>query len=102
VRGYGYRDLAPTDATGARISGNVLMTSSLELARPILASMPSVWGAVFVDAGNAAMDWADLEPVLGYGVGVRWRSPVGPLRVDVAYGQEVQKFRLHLSVGINF
>ena len=38
----------------------------------------------------------------GYGVGLRWRSPVGPLRLDLAYGQEVRKARVHLSVGIAF
>jgi translocation and assembly module TamA len=35
-------------------------------------------------------------------VGVRWRSPVGPLRVDLAYGEEAKAFRMHLSVGIAF
>jgi translocation and assembly module TamA len=35
-------------------------------------------------------------------VGVRWRSPVGPLRLDWAYGQEVGKARIHFSVGIAF
>jgi translocation and assembly module TamA len=102
VRGYGYRELAPTDATGATISGDVLLTTSVELARPILASMPSVWGAVFVDAGRAAKDWRSYKPALGYGVGVRWRSPIGPLKVDLAYGDEVEKFKLHFSVGITF
>jgi translocation and assembly module TamA len=38
--------------------------------------------------------------VIGYGVGVRYRSPVGPLRVDFAYGQEIKSWRLHLGVGI--
>ena len=41
-----------------------------------------------------------MKPKLGYGAGVRWRSPVGPLRLDLAYGQEVEEFRLHFSVGI--
>jgi translocation and assembly module TamA len=100
VRGYGYRDLAPTDATGATVSGDALMTSSLELARPIMASQPAVWGAVFVDAGRATLGWRGFKPALGYGVGVRWRSPIGPLRVDLAYADELRKFRLHLSVGI--
>jgi translocation and assembly module TamA len=35
-------------------------------------------------------------------VGLRWRSPVGPLRLDLAYGEEVHKARLHVSVGIAF
>jgi translocation and assembly module TamA len=102
VRGYGYRELAPTDASGATVSGDVLLTTSLELARPIMASLPSVWGAVFIDAGRAATSWNRFKPALGYGVGVRWRSPIGPLRVDLAYGDEVKRFRLHFSVGITF
>ena len=70
------------------------------MARPISEHLPSVWWAAFIDAGNAADRWVDLDPVLGYGLGLRWRSPVGPLRVDLAYGQEERRVRLHLSVGI--
>lgn len=99
VRGYEYRSLGPIRA-GALASGRVLATGSFEIARPISARRPEFWGAGFIDAGNAADAWGDLKPALGYGVGVRWRSPVGPLRLDLAYGQEVKKFRLHLSVGI--
>jgi translocation and assembly module TamA len=40
--------------------------------------------------------------VVGAGVGLRWRSPVGPLRLDWAYGEAVRKSRLHFSVGISF
>ncbi len=101
VRGYSYRSLGPV-VDGAVTSGPVLMTGSLELARPFLASMPSLWGALFVDAGRAGTNFGTLHPALGYGVGLRWRSPVGPLRLDVAWGQEVQKLRLHFSVGIAF
>jgi translocation and assembly module TamA len=101
VRGYDYRTLAPTDAAGAIKGGNVLATASVELARPF-ASYPSLWWAVFVDAGRAADSWTGFKPALGYGVGLRWRSPVGPLRIDLAYGEELHKARLHLSVGIAF
>jgi translocation and assembly module TamA len=102
VRGYEYRTLAPIDpATGTIIGGNVLGTASFEIARPI-PRYPALWGAVFIDAGRAAESWTDFKVARGYGVGLRWRSPVGPLRVDVAYGEEVRKWRLHLSVGIAF
>lgn len=101
VRGYGYRTLGP-NIHGAVASGRVLMTVSAEVAHPISPRYPAFWGAAFVDAGNAADRWSDLNPVLGYGVGVRWRSPVGPLRLDLAYGQAVHQFRLHFSVGIAF
>lgn len=99
VRGYAYRSLGP-ERNGLTVGGRVLATGSLEIAHPIVASFPSLWGAVFVDAGNAASRWADYRAVVGYGAGVRWRSPVGPLRVDLARAQETGKWRLHFSVGI--
>ncbi|MEK8050164.1 BamA/TamA family outer membrane protein [Ideonella sp. DXS22W] len=102
VRGYAYRSLAPVDASGNTLSGTLLLTGSVELARPISAALPAVWGAVFVDAGRAVDHWRDYSAAWGYGVGVRWRSPIGPLRADLAYGQELRKLRLHMSVGIAF
>lgn len=101
VRGYDYRSLGPT-VDGVVGSGNILMTGSLEVARPLLARMPSVWGAAFIDWGRATDEWRDLDPALGYGVGIRWRSPVGPLRFDVAYGEELRAWRTHLTVGITY
>ena len=101
VRGYGFRSLGPL-VDGAVGSGNALYTASFEIARPILASMPSLWGAAFIDAGNAADSFSALKPAVGLGVGVRWRSPVGPLRLDWAYGRETRKGRFHFSVGIAF
>jgi translocation and assembly module TamA len=101
VRGYGYRSLGPTLA-GETVSARTLLTGSLEVARPISAKYPAVWWAAFIDAGNAADRWVDLKPAVGYGVGLRWRSPVGPLKVDLAYGQQVKQVRVHLSVGIAF
>ncbi len=101
VRGYAYRSLGPV-TDGVVGSGPVLLTGSLELARPFVASMPSLWGAVFVDAGRAGSAFGTLSPALGYGAGIRWRSPVGPLRLDLAWGQEVRDWRLHFSVGIAF
>ncbi len=101
VRGYAYRALGPL-VDGAVASGRTVFTGSAEIARPISPKLPAVWWAVFVDAGNAANRWSDLKPVYGYGVGLRWRSPVGPLRADLAYGEAAKAFRMHLSVGIAF
>ena len=101
VRGYGFRSLGPV--TGGEVgSGRVLMTSSVELARPIIASLPSLWGAVFVDIGNAANSFKNIDYVSGAGVGLRFRSPVGPLRLDYAWARETGQGRLHFSVGIAF
>lgn len=101
VRGYGYRTLGPY-VNGVLTSGRQLLTGSVEIARPFSLSRPSLWWAVFADAGNATNRWSDYSPAVGYGLGVRWRSPVGPLRIDWAYGRDVKKSRLHFSVGIAF
>jgi len=101
VRGYAYRSLGP-EVNGAVVSGSTLLTASLQVARPIFADQPAFLWALFVDAGNASDGWNKMRPLLGYGVGLHWRSPVGPLRVDLAYGEEVRKFRLHFSVGVVF
>ncbi|MED5619676.1 autotransporter assembly complex protein TamA [Ideonella sp. BN130291] len=102
VRGYGWRTLAPRADDGGVTGGRVLFTTSLEAGRPVSARLPSVWWAVFVDAGRAADNFSELKPAVGVGAGVRWRSPVGPLRLDLAYGNETREWRLHASVGIAF
>ena len=101
VRGYAWRSLAP-QVGGVDVGGRVVATGSVEIARPVSEKLPSVWWAAFVDAGRAAESWNDFSPAWGAGVGVRWRSPVGPLRADIAYGDEEQRWRLHFSVGIAF
>ena len=102
VRGYAYRSLGPKDDDGKVVGGRVMATGSLEIARPFTMSMPSLWGALFVDAGNAASRWQDYRAAIGYGAGVRWRSPVGPLQADLAYGVKTKEVRLHLRLGFSF
>ena len=99
VRGYAYRSLGPV-VDGAVASGGSLFTASAELARPILPTLPALLGAVFIDAGRAANSFRDLTPAIGVGVGLRWRSPVGPLRLDLAWAEELRRMRLHFSIGI--
>ena len=101
VRGYTFKSLGPV-VDGAVGGGKALLTTSMELARPVSAALPAVWGAVFLDAGNAAASFGTWKPAYGAGVGVRWRSPVGPLRLDWAWGNETRQGRLHFSVGIAF
>ncbi len=98
VRGYAYQELGVQDGT-ATVGGRYLLTGSAEYQY----WFKPAWGAaVFYDAGNAADTVADLRPKSGYGVGARWKSPVGPINVDVAYGQAVHKARLHFSLGFTF
>jgi len=101
VRGYAARTLGPT-VDGVTTGGRSLLTTSVEVAHPISRNYPAYWWAAFVDAGNSADRIRELHLALGYGVGLRWRSPVGPLRMDLAYGQEVHHVRVHLSVGVTF
>jgi translocation and assembly module TamA len=102
VRGYGYRELAPTGIDGKLRGGDLLFTTSVEAAHAVSSKLPSVWWAVFADAGRAADHFSDLKPAVGVGAGLRWRSPIGPVKIDLAYGEEVHRFRLHLAVGVVF
>jgi translocation and assembly module TamA len=98
VRGYGYQQLG-VPVRDAITGGRYLLTASAEYDY----WFKPPWGAaVFYDVGNAADNFKDLKPKVGYGVGARWRSPVGPINVDVAYGKAVHKVRLHFSLGFTF
>ena len=101
VRGYDYQSLGP-QRNGTVIGGRTLATSSVELAHPISPRQPNWWGFGFVDAGDAAQDWNDLRPKLGYGLGVQWRSPVGALKIGIAYGQDTGSIKIPISVGLTF
>jgi translocation and assembly module TamA len=101
VRGYAWRSLTP-QVGGVDVGGRVVATGSIEIAHPVSERLPSVWWATFIDAGRAADSWNGFSPAWGAGFGVRWRSPVGPLRADLAYGEEERRWRVHFSVGIAF
>jgi outer membrane translocation and assembly module TamA len=92
--------------------------SAPEATRPCAATHSKAWVAsgevthwlndnlgiaTFVDAGNAVDSPRDLAHLaLGYGVGGRLRTPIGPFRLDLAYGQDVHQVRVHFSVGLAF
>lgn len=58
--------------------------------------------SVFVDAGDAAESFRDMQWRLGYGVGAAFVTPAGPFYVDLAWGQKDRRLRLHFSLGIAF
>jgi translocation and assembly module TamA len=98
VRGYAYQELGVHEGA-ATVGGRYLATASAEYQY----WFKPTWGAaVFYDAGNAADTLQDLHPKAGYGVGARYRSPVGPINVDAAYGHATKKYRLHFSLGFTF
>lgn len=98
VRGYAYQELG-VPVNGATTGGRYLATASAEYQYWF---KPSYGAAIFYDAGNAGDTVKDLHPKSGYGIGARWKSPVGPINVDVAYGHAVKKYRLHFSLGFTF
>ncbi len=104
VRGYGLRDIGVALPGGKVAAGRYLAVGSVEWQRPITVNdrLTDWEGALFVDAGAVADKPADLRARVGVGAGARWRSPVGPLQIDVAYGVTPKRLRLHLSVGFTF
>lgn len=104
VRGYTFRDIGVVRANGLVAPGRYLATGSVEWQRPILMKgQMSDWeSTVFIDAGAVADHVSELRPKVGVGAGVRWKSPVGPLQIDLAYGLEVKLLRLHMNVGFSF
>ena len=104
VRGYGYEEIGIVGSNGSVTAGRYLASGSFEWQRPIVINgKPSAWEtSLFVDAGAVANSVKALEAKVGVGGGVRWRSPVGPVQLDIAYGVATRKARLHMSVGFSF
>ncbi len=98
IRGYEYKELGPTNAAGQVIGGKMLTLLSLEYEQFI----GDQWGvAAFIDGGNAHNDFSDIDVKIGAGIGVRWISPVGPVRIDFAvpFHESGSSFQVHFSAG---
>jgi translocation and assembly module TamA len=100
VRGYDYESLGPRNALGELIGGNRVFEASVEYEHPLTES----WSiAAFVDTGNAFLG-SDFKLRTGAGIGARWFTPIGPIRLDVAWpidtapGEDAGP-RLHISLG---
>ncbi len=98
VRGYAYQSLGVRQGD-AVVGGRYLALGSLEYVHWLRPQ----WGlGVFWDAGGAADRPGDFVAHHGYGLGVRWRSPVGPLNLDLAQGRDGGGTRLHFNAGLAF
>lgn len=98
VRGYAFESLGVREGD-AIVGGRRLFVTSAEYTHWLGEN----WGlAAFVDAGDAWDQGGRFDAALGYGVGMRLRTPIGPARVDLAYGEETGEFRLHISIGFVF
>ncbi len=96
VRGHAFQSLGVPKGD-AIVGGRYYALGSAEYTR----WFGDAWGlAAFVDVGDAVDVLSDLKkPAIGFGVGVRVKSPIGPFRLDIAHGVDAGKFRLHFSVG---
>jgi translocation and assembly module TamA len=99
VRGYAYKSLGPADPLGNVVGGQNLLVGSVEIDQPIADD----WSlAAFVDSGNAYNRLSEFDPATGVGLGVRWFSPLGPIRFDVAIPLEddtPDDYRVHITLG---
>lgn len=98
VRGFDFRALSPRDAQGLAVGGQFLVASSLEAT---WRWRPTWRPAVFVDAGQAFDTFSEARLAVGTGLGIRWVSPVGQIRLDVAsaVSEPGAPLRLHLTLG---
>ena len=97
VRGYDYQSLSPKNSDGDRIGGRYMVAGSVEYQYQFAEKWR--W-ATFVDKGNAfnSLDFPSLKT--GVGMGIRWISPVGPIRLDLAHALDDDGgVRLHFSMG---
>jgi translocation and assembly module TamA len=101
VRGYGYQSIGPRNKFDRVIGGRNLLVASSEVEHYFTPK----WGmAAFVDTGNA-FNGTDYRPKIGAGLGVRWLSPVGMIRVDLGtpiHNKDEHGVQLHIVIGPDF
>jgi translocation and assembly module TamA len=98
IRGFGYNEVGVGINGVAALGGKHLAVASAEVDH----YFGNRWGmAAFVDAGDAFNDPSAIALAVGAGLGLRWRSPVGPVRLDLAHGfnSQEQAWRIHLRIG---
>jgi translocation and assembly module TamA len=98
VRGYDLDSLG-VQRGAAVLGGRTFALASVEATQWITEQIGI---ALFLDAGNAADRFRDLRPAYGIGAGARVRTPLGPFRLDLAYGEKRDSWRLHFSIGLSF
>ncbi|GAB7548950.1 autotransporter assembly complex protein TamA [Cupriavidus sp. 8B] len=98
IRGYGYQSIGTRNGASV-LPAKYLGTASLEYQYWFLHD----WGAaIFWDVGTATDNLTGVKLYNGVGIGARWRSPVGPVQLDVGYGIQAKQFRPHISLGVAF
>lgn len=97
VRGYKYQSLGPRNKDGEVEGGKHLLVASIEYDFAVWEDWKL---AFFVDAGNAFNEFKDYELKKSAGIGIRWLSPIGPIRADLASALDNDnRLRLHITMG---
>ena len=114
LRGWGRFDVAPLSGSGLPLGGHSMMDFSTEVRVPVWGNLSAV---AFLDGGNVwARPWDFNMSELRYdaGPGLRYATPIGPIRVDIGYQlnpipgllvngkPESRRFRFHFSIGQAF
>ncbi len=97
LRGYEYESISPLDSSGALAGAKYMVTGTAEYQYRLTGNW---WGALFIDGGDAFDSFPTWKT--GVGAGIRWVSPVGPIRFDFAWGLDAEpgdQFRIHFSLG---
>lgn len=97
IRGYSFNSISPKDKKGKLKGATKLVTGSLEYQYNLTGAW---WGAVFVDTGEAIDKFDDTDFHTGTGVGIRWVSPIGPIKLDIATPMNSSKSSVHFYIGL--
>ncbi|MBN2332767.1 MAG: outer membrane protein assembly factor [Deltaproteobacteria bacterium] len=101
VRGYAYQSLGPTNGQGEVVGGRHFLAGSIEVERRVATD----WGlAAFFDMGNAFDDFTRIDARKAAGIGIRYYTPVGPARLDIArtIADPDSRFRIHIGLGVSW
>lgn len=99
VRGYSFESLGERDDEDNVVGGKQKLIANVEYEYPI-AAIDNLSAAIFVDTGNAFNDFNDFSLKTGYGLGVRYKSPLGPIRIDLAVPEDDgSDINLYFSLG---
>ncbi|XKM12994.1 autotransporter assembly complex family protein [Orbaceae bacterium ac157xtp] len=97
IRGYSFQSISPTDSKNQRKGASKIYTASLEYQYNVSGDW---WGAVFVDTGDAIDKFKEADLHTGAGAGLRWASPVGPVKFDVAVPVNRSDSSIHFYIGL--
>ncbi|WP_174891031.1 autotransporter assembly complex protein TamA [Candidatus Williamhamiltonella defendens] len=99
IRGYKLKSISPRDSDHKLTGATKLLTASVEYQYNVMGRW---WGAAFVDSGEAVNDIRQSDFKTGAGIGIRWASPVGPIKFDIATpigDKENKKIQFYIGLG---